>query len=62
MINKTYVGKVEALELAFDRGIYELPYKGKEIITCYALATLKGYDDIIGKDGRGYYIAKRKWD
>ena len=52
---KTYIGKVEALEICQERGIFELPRRGKGIITCYATATGKR-NEVIGKDGQGYFL------
>jgi len=53
--DKVYIGKCEALEIAFTRGIFELPRKGKEIITCRQ----KGLgDSVLGKDAGGYYTVE----
>jgi len=49
---KMYIGKAEALEIALSRRIYELPRKGKEIITCRQVGL---GDSVLGKDSFGYY-------
>lgn len=54
-MEKTYIGKVEAYEIATERGIYELPRKGKEVLTVHAIATGKK-TEVIGKDEQGFYI------
>ena len=58
VIDKTYIGKVEAFEIMLERGIEKLPRKGKEIWTVYAIATGKTAD-ILGKDEHGYYTAQQ---
>ena len=55
-MDKTYIGKVEAFEIALLRGC-ELPRKGKENLTVYAIAENKK-TEVIGKDEQGYYIAE----
>jgi hypothetical protein len=57
---KVYIGKVEAFELAQERGFFELPRKGKQIVTCYSIAekAMTGKNDVLlGKDENGYYTA-----
>lgn len=61
MEDRNYIGKVEAFEVMLERGIDKLPKKGQSIITCYAVATLKGYDDVLGKDEHGYFLAVMPW-
>jgi hypothetical protein len=50
--DKVYVDKVEAFEIAMSRGFFELPRKGKEILTCRAVGL---GNSILGKDANGYY-------
>jgi hypothetical protein len=60
-VDIVYIGKVEAWEIAIERGIFELPRKGKEIVTCYAIAEKISegkQDDVLGKDEHGFYIGK----
>ena len=52
--DKTYIGKVEALEIGMERGIFELPIKNTEILTVHAIASGKGIE-ALGKDSNGYY-------
>ena len=55
-MDKIYIGEVEALEVAFERGIEELPLKGKQVLTVPAIAT--GLPCLIlGHDGKGFYTA-----
>jgi len=53
--DKVYIGKVEALEVAIERGIFELPKKNKEIWTVHAIASGKD-TEVLGKDAKGYYL------
>lgn len=55
-IDKVYIGKVEAYEIAMQRGIEKLPRKSKEIWTVYP-KVLNKPADILGKDEQGYYVA-----
>jgi hypothetical protein len=54
--NKTYIGKVEALEIANERGMDNLPRKGQEILHVPA-NYLEFNIEILGKDEQGFYIA-----
>jgi hypothetical protein len=54
---KTYIGQVEAWEIAQERGIERLPRIGREIVTCYCKAECRP-DVFIGKDKQGYYIGE----
>lgn len=52
----TYIGKVEALEIAFERGC-ELPKKGYQNLTVPAIAT--GLPTLVlGKDNKGFYLSE----
>ena len=54
-LDNIYIGKVEAWEIAIERGIEQLPRKGRQILTVHAIASGKGID-VIGKDENGYYL------
>jgi hypothetical protein len=60
-MEKTYIGEVEALEIAVERGIMELPLKGKECMTVLSIheAQARTMHDvsILGKDEKGFYVA-----
>ena len=58
-MEKTYIGKVEAFEIALERGIEELPRKGKEVLTVYsALENAQGkQNEVLGKDAQGFYLS-----
>ncbi len=54
-MTKTYIGSVEALEIALERGC-ELPKKGYENWTVPAIAT--GLPaQILGQDAKGFYLS-----
>jgi predicted RecA/RadA family phage recombinase len=53
--DKTYIGKVEAFEVAMERGIFELPKKNTEVLTVHAIASGKD-TEVLGKDAKGYYL------
>jgi hypothetical protein len=55
-MQKTYIGDVEALEIAFERGC-ELPHKGFENHTVHAIATGLPVQ-ILGKDCEGFYLTE----
>ena len=56
-INKQYIGREEAYELMMERGIDNLPRKGREVLTVPAIAT--GLPVLVlGKDHQGYYTAE----
>ena len=55
IINRLYIGKVEAYEIAMERGIDRLPRVGREIWTCRLVGL---GDSILGKDEQGYYTAE----
>lgn len=59
-LDKAYIGKVEAYELALERGIERLPRQGREIITVYScLENSMGKPNVVlGKDEQGYYTAE----
>ena len=56
-MDKTYIGKVEALEIAFERNIEALPRKGYEVITVPCKASFQPVK-ILGKDANGFYISE----
>lgn len=58
---KVYIGDIEALEIAFERRIFELPKKGRLIVTIPSLleAEETGAEALIlGKDEKGFYTAE----
>lgn len=55
-MDKTYIGNVEAFEIMLERNIDQLPHKGKEIWTVYAIAENRP-TDILGKDENGFYLS-----
>ena len=58
LMNRVYIGEVEALELAQERNIPELPKNnGREIITVYSkLENELGKPNVLlGKDSNGFY-------
>ena len=59
--DKTYIGKVEAYEIALERGIERLPRKNREIVTCKSIAEKlaigQTYDEVLGHDEQGYYLS-----
>ena len=64
-MNKTYIGKVEAFEVALERKIDKLPRKGIEILTVPSIAEnrqnnrLDGFCFVLGKDERGFFLAEQ---
>ena len=63
-MDKTYIGKVEAFEVALERGIEELPRKGIEILTVPSIMEnrqnnrLDGFCFVLGKDEHGFYLSE----
>lgn len=61
---RVYIGKVEALEVAQERGFFELPRKGKEVLTIPSKAEnlsmnrSASFCFILGKDEQGFYLAE----
>lgn len=60
--DKTYIGREEAFEIMLERGIEELPNINRERITIlspnHKALLCQTWDDVLGKDENGYYIAK----
>lgn len=54
-MEKVYIGEVEAWEVALERGIEELPKKGFEVLTVYAIAENRP-EVALGKDEKGFFI------
>jgi hypothetical protein len=56
-MDKSYIGMTEAWELALERGIDELPRKGREIVTVYSIVDNKAgkHNVALGLDKHGYY-------
>lgn len=63
--NKVYIGKVEAFEIAQERGFFELPRKGKEVLTVPSIAENiangrpRSFTYVLGKDESGFYLDER---
>ena len=55
--DKTYIGKVEAWEIACERNIDTLPRKGTETLTVHAIASGQGVE-VLGKDEHGFYVGE----
>lgn len=53
---KTYIGEVEALEVALERGC-ELPKKGHQNLTVHAVATGLPVE-VLGRDSKGFYLSE----
>ena len=55
-IEKTYIGKVEAFEIALGRNC-DLPTKNQEILTVHAIVTGLPIQ-VLGKDNKGFYLSE----
>lgn len=55
-MKKTYIGQVEALEIALEKG-FELPEEGRESLIVHALVK-KLPVEILGKDNKGFYLSE----
>ena len=60
-MNKAYIGREEAFELALERGFFALPRKGREYVNVPSnteIALNGAKITALGKDERGYYLAE----
>lgn len=56
---KVYIGREEAWEIKIERGIEQLPRKGRQILTVWPVAMNKPVE-ILGHDENGYYLSQKE--